>query len=122
MLALLPTTGLLARHAPVPAAHPVGDKATVFLRYLFPGEASGVERMDLAVGNEVVEVLVVRPRHEVIVAVQTRPWLTACKESGGWLITEVIGRGVAKSSAGRCEVVAGERGRHRRRGARPGRH
>jgi hypothetical protein len=33
---------------------------------LLPREVTGVERMDLAVGEEVVEVLVVRPRHEVI--------------------------------------------------------
>src|SRR6266540_5854734 len=60
---------LLARHdAPIPAADPVDDKAAVLLRCLLPREVTRVERMDLAVGEEVVEVLVVRPRHEVIVA------------------------------------------------------
>ena len=50
------------------AADPVNDKSTVLVRCLFPGEVSGVERMDLAVREEVVEILVVRPGHEVIVA------------------------------------------------------
>src|SRR6266511_3842846 len=60
--------GLARCDAPVPAADPVDDQAAVFLGCLLPREVTGVERMDLAVGEEVVEVLVVRPRHEVVVA------------------------------------------------------
>jgi hypothetical protein len=30
------------------------------------------------------------------------------QESGGWLMIEIAGEGVAESSAGRLEVVAGE--------------
>jgi hypothetical protein len=52
----------------IPAADPVRDQAAVFLGCFFPRDMSGVERMDLAVGEELVKVLVVRPRHEVIVA------------------------------------------------------
>ena len=37
-------------------------------RRLLPREVARVERMDLAVREKVVEVLVVRPRHEVIIA------------------------------------------------------
>ena len=55
-------------HVPIPAAHPVDDQAAVLLRGFFPREVTGIEGMDLAVGKELVEVLVVRPRHEVIVA------------------------------------------------------
>src|SRR6266446_3597692 len=54
--------------AAVAAAHPVGDQSAVFLRCLLPREVTGVEGMDHAVGEEIVEVLVVRPRHEVVVA------------------------------------------------------
>src|SRR6185437_9552685 len=54
--------------APIPAADPVDDQAAVFLGCLLPREVTGVEGMGLAVGEQVVEVLVVRPRHEVIVA------------------------------------------------------
>src|SRR4051812_48688485 len=54
--------------APVSAADPVDDEAAVFVRCLLPGEVTGLERVDLAVREEVVEVLVVRPRHELIVA------------------------------------------------------
>jgi hypothetical protein len=36
------------------------EEAAVFLRCLLPREVTGVERMDLAVREEVVEVLVVR--------------------------------------------------------------
>ena len=50
------------------AADPVGDEAAVFVRCLLPREVTGVKGMDLAVREEVVEILVVRPRHEVIVA------------------------------------------------------
>src|SRR6185369_11847076 len=60
--------GLARYDAPIPAADPVDNKAAVFLRCLLPREVTCVERMDLAVGEKVVEVLVVRPRHEVIVA------------------------------------------------------
>src|SRR6266545_7500017 len=60
--------GLARCDAPIPAADPVDDQAAVFLGCLLPREVTGVERMDLAVGEEVVEVLVVRPRHEVVVA------------------------------------------------------
>src|SRR6476661_4461174 len=54
--------------APIPPTHPVDDQAGVFLGCLLPREVTGVEGMGLAVGEEVVEVLVVRPRHEIIVA------------------------------------------------------
>ena len=53
---------------PGSAADPVGDQAAVFLGCLLPCEVTGVEGMNFAVGEEVVEVLVVRPRHELIVA------------------------------------------------------
>src|SRR6185312_15111507 len=54
--------------APIPAADPVDDQAAVFLGCLLPREVTGVEGMGHAVREQVVEVLVVRPRHEVIVA------------------------------------------------------
>jgi hypothetical protein len=38
---------LAAADAPIPAANPLNDKSTVLVRCLFPGEVSGVERMDL---------------------------------------------------------------------------
>src|SRR6185437_16092408 len=63
-----PKTGLARSDAPVSAADPIDDEAAVFVRCLLPGEVAGVEWMDLAVGEEVVEVLVVRPRHEVVVS------------------------------------------------------
>ncbi len=53
---------------PISASYPIGDRAAVFLTRLFPREVTGVERMDLAVREEVVQELVVRPRHEVIIA------------------------------------------------------
>jgi DNA-binding CsgD family transcriptional regulator len=59
---------LARRDAAVPAADPVGDQAAVLPGRLLPREVTCVERMNLAVGEEVVEVLVVRPRHKVIVA------------------------------------------------------
>lgn len=63
--------------APMPTGDPVDDQAAVFLRRLLPREVAGVEGMDLAVGEAVVEVLVVRPRHEVVVAALRRS-VSAC--------------------------------------------
>src|SRR5260221_6794848 len=60
--------GVTRCDAPVYGADPVDDQAAVFLGCLLPREVTRVERMDLAAGEEVVEVLVVRPQHEVIVA------------------------------------------------------
>src|SRR6266567_5696912 len=60
--------GLARCDAPITAADPVDDQAAVFPGCLLPREVTRVEGMDLAAGEEVVEVLVVRPRHEVIVA------------------------------------------------------
>jgi hypothetical protein len=54
--------------APISPADPIGDQASVLLGRLLPREVTGVERMNLVVRDEVVEVLVVRPRHEVIIA------------------------------------------------------
>src|SRR6266581_5386430 len=59
--------GLARCDAPITAADPVDDQAAVFPGCLLPREVTRVEGMDLAAGEEVVEVLVVRPRHEVIV-------------------------------------------------------
>src|SRR5260370_16479915 len=39
----------------------------VLLRCLLPCEMTGVERVDLAVRQELAEILVVRPRHELVV-------------------------------------------------------
>ena len=58
--------GLACRKAPIPAGDPVEEREAVFLGCLLPREVTRVERMDLAVGEEVVKVLVVRPRYEVI--------------------------------------------------------
>src|SRR5439155_18924201 len=44
------------------------DEAAVFLRCLLPSEVTRVEGMYLAVREKVVEVLVVRPRDEIVVA------------------------------------------------------
>jgi len=62
------TLGLARSDAPVSAVDPVDDDAAVFVRCLLPREVTGGEWMDLAVGQEFVEVLVVGPRHEVVVA------------------------------------------------------
>src|SRR5689334_25446327 len=59
---------LACSDTPISAADPVDNEAAVFVRGLLPREVTGVKRMDLTVREEVVEVLVVRPRHEVIVA------------------------------------------------------
>jgi hypothetical protein len=58
----VPTAALgLARcDAPIPAADPVDDQAAIVLGCLLPREVTRVERMDLAVGEEAVEVLVGR--------------------------------------------------------------
>jgi hypothetical protein len=61
----LKTEGALLRpqlarcDASIPAADPVGGQAAVFLGRHFPREVTGVERMDLTVGEELLEVLVV---------------------------------------------------------------
>ena len=55
-------------HASIPTADPVGDKATVLVSCLLPCEMAGVEWMGLAIRKKIVEVLVIRPRHEFIVA------------------------------------------------------
>src|SRR5690242_14209062 len=60
--------GLARGDAPIPAADPVHGQAAVFSGCLLPREVARLKKMDLAVGEEVVEVLVVRPRYEVIVA------------------------------------------------------
>jgi len=54
--------------APISPADPIGDHAGVLLGRLLPREVTGVERMNLGVRDEVVEVLVVRPRHKVVIA------------------------------------------------------
>ena len=58
----------LASDALISAPYPIGDHVAVLLARLLPREVTSVEWMDLAVREEVVEVLVVRPRHEVIIA------------------------------------------------------
>ena len=63
--------GLARSDAPISAAAPVDEEAAVFVRCLLPREVPSVEWVDLAVGEEVVEVLADRPRHEVIVASAT---------------------------------------------------
>jgi hypothetical protein len=63
--------GLAGYDAPIPAADPVGDQPTVFFRCLLPCEVTGVERVNLAVREELVEILVVRPRHELVVPAAT---------------------------------------------------
>src|SRR5437763_13009977 len=62
------TLGLARCYTLAPAHDPVDDQAAVFLWSLLPREVTRVERVDLAVGEEVVQALIVRPRHEVIVA------------------------------------------------------
>src|SRR6266699_2229508 len=59
--------GLAGYDAPVPAADPLGDQPPVLFRGLLPCEVTGVERVNLAVREELAEVLVVRPRHELVV-------------------------------------------------------
>ena len=49
-------------------ADPIGDQAAVFVGCLFRCDVARVEGVDLAVGEEVVEVLVAQPGDEVIVA------------------------------------------------------
>jgi hypothetical protein len=51
----------LAPDPPIPPADPIDDQAAVLVRCLLPREVTGVERTELAVREEVVEVLVVRP-------------------------------------------------------------
>src|SRR5215470_14446223 len=60
--------GLAAYDAPVPAADPVGDQPAVLFGCWLPGEMAGVEGVNLAVRQKLVEILVVRPRDEVVVA------------------------------------------------------
>src|SRR6185436_13512916 len=62
------TWHLARSDASICATDPLGDQAAVLLGRLLPREMTGIERMNLAVREEVVEELVVRPRHEVIVA------------------------------------------------------
>ena len=52
----------------VSAADPIGDQVAVLLARLLPCELTCGERMDLAVREEVMQLLVVRPWHEVIIA------------------------------------------------------
>src|SRR6266542_1852253 len=59
--------GLAGYDAPISAADPVGDQPAVLLRCLLPCEVTGVERVNLAVREELAEILVVRPRHELVV-------------------------------------------------------
>ena len=59
--------GLAGYDAPIPAADPVGDQSAVLLRCLLPCEMTGVERVNLAARQKLVEILVVRPRHELVV-------------------------------------------------------
>jgi hypothetical protein len=59
--------GLAGYDALIPAADPVGDQPAVLLRCLLPCEMTGVKRVNLAVRQKLVEILVVRPRHEVVV-------------------------------------------------------
>src|SRR5258708_33622348 len=59
--------GLAGYDAAIPAADPVGDQPAVLLRCLLPCEMTGVERVNLAARQELVEILVVRPRHELVV-------------------------------------------------------
>jgi len=54
--------------ASIPATDPLGDQAAVLLGRLLPCEMTGVETMNRAVREEVVEVLVVRLWHQVILA------------------------------------------------------
>src|SRR5580704_18318333 len=58
---------LAAYDAPIPAADPLGDQPAVLFRRLFPCEVTGIERVNLAVREELVEILVVRPRHQLVV-------------------------------------------------------
>src|SRR5258705_12906726 len=51
-----------------PAVNPVHNKAAIFLRRLLPSKVTGIEGVNLAVGHKLVDVLVVRPRNEIIVA------------------------------------------------------
>src|SRR5258708_39805825 len=59
--------GLAGYDAPIPAADPVGDQPAVLLRRLLPCEVTGVEGGNLAVRQELVEILVVRPRPQLLV-------------------------------------------------------
>jgi hypothetical protein len=56
------------RKLSISAADPVDYEAAVFVRCLFPREVTGVERVDLAVREEVVEVLVGARRRDRRVA------------------------------------------------------
>ena len=70
MLAELEPRRLARGDPPISTVDPVDDQSAVLVRCFLPGEVTCIERMDLAVGKEVVEVLVVGPRHEVAVAVR----------------------------------------------------
>jgi len=59
---------LAGSDAPISPADPIGDYAGVLLGRLLPREMTGIERMNLAVREEIVEELVVLPRHKVIIA------------------------------------------------------
>src|SRR5258708_4080340 len=55
-------------YTPIATPHPVGDQTSRGLPCFLPGEVTSLESMDLAVRKDVCEVLVVRPRHDVVVA------------------------------------------------------
>ena len=57
-----------ARESSESAADPVDDETAVVIGRLLPREVAGIERVDLAVGQQVGEVFVVGPGHEVVVA------------------------------------------------------
>src|SRR3954451_22210865 len=50
------------------AGDPLHDEAAVFIGRLLPCEVAGIQWVDLAVGQQVGEVLVVGPRHQVVLA------------------------------------------------------
>ena len=56
---------LLSSGAQVPTVNPVHNQAAIFLRRPLPSKVTGIEGVNLAVGHKLVDVLVVRPRHEI---------------------------------------------------------
>ena len=73
--ALSEISHLARSDASIPATDPLGDQADVLLGRLLRREMTGVERMNLVVRKDLVEVLVVRPRNEVITASGDRIWV-----------------------------------------------
>ncbi len=68
-LLVLDDRDALAAQEPLEAASdPLHDETAVLIGRLLPREVAGIKRVDLAVGQQVGEVLVVGPRHQVVVA------------------------------------------------------